>query len=136
ICETFELDEPFREPVGIDRRPAQPHDLRMRRLANRVVVAPELLVDLLARPRADERDADVPRAGGRIVGEARLLAREADHVLREVDDPHRLPPFQHATPHTAAARPRPPHPHPNPRPRPPIPPACTTSETASGIVMK
>src|SRR2546423_13724386 len=53
VGEALELGDLLREPVRIDRRPAQPQDLRGRRLADRVVVAPELFVDLLAGPRAD-----------------------------------------------------------------------------------
>ena len=48
------------------------------------------------------------------------LAREADHVPGEVDDLHRLAHVEHEDLATA----------------PPIAPACRTSDTASGIVMK
>ena len=42
-----------------------------------LVVSPQVLVELLARPYADELDRDVP---------IRLLPGEPDHVVREVDD--------------------------------------------------
>src|SRR6266550_2338716 len=53
----------------------------MRGLAHSLALAEELLVELLAGARADELDRDL--APG-------LLAREPDHVAREVEDPHRL----------------------------------------------
>ena len=53
----------------------------MRGLADGLVLAPELLVQLLAGAHADELDRDLA------VG---LLAREPDHAPREVEDLHRL----------------------------------------------
>ena len=82
----------------------------MRRRVDGLAVVPQLLVQLLARPRADELDRDVALG---------LLAREADHVPREVDDADRL---AHVEDVDVA--------------RPPIAPAWTTSDEASGIVMK
>ena len=59
------------------------------------VLRPELLVQLLARPRADELDRDV-RPG--------LLAREADHRVGEVGDLHRLAHVEHVDLAAAADR--------------------------------
>ena len=57
--------------------------------------ADELLVELLARRRPDELDRDVG---------PRLLPREPDHLLREVDDPHRLAHVEHVDLTAAADR--------------------------------
>src|SRR5579862_10021094 len=60
VGEPLEHSELLRKPIGFDRRAAQPPDLRVRRLAERLLLGPQLLVDLLARPRADEADRNVP----------------------------------------------------------------------------
>ena len=78
------------QPRLVDRRPAQPHDLRVHRVADGLVGVPQHLVQLLARTRADEAHRDVARARLGIVRHPRLLPGEADHVAREVDDLHRL----------------------------------------------
>ncbi len=67
-------------------------DLRVAGIRDRLAVRPELLVELLARPRADELDADVALG---------LLARQLDHVAREIDDAHGLAHVEHE--HLAAA---------------------------------
>ncbi len=69
------------EPLGVDRRPARARDLRVRRRRDLLVRPPELLVQLLARPHADELDRDVALG---------LPAREPDHVARQVEDPDRV----------------------------------------------
>ena len=64
----------------------------MLRRADELAVVPELLVQLLAGAHADELDRDLL---------LRLLAREADHVTRKVEDLHR---FAHVEDvHAAAA---------------------------------
>ena len=68
---------------------------------------PELLVELLARARADELDLDVGLPG------------EADHVLGQLDDLHGLAHVEDVDLAAPADR-----------------PAWTTSDAASGIVMK
>src|SRR5207253_8034117 len=68
------------------RRARRAADLRMRRRPDGLALAEQLLVQLLPRARADERDRHLA---------TRLLARERDHVPREVDDPHRLAHVEH-----------------------------------------
>src|SRR5205814_7012148 len=80
LDQALELGELFIEPPGVDHRPADAADLRMRGREDLLAFAPELLVQLLAGAGADEVDADL----------ACLLARKADHLLREVDDLDRL----------------------------------------------
>src|SRR6266545_2262035 len=79
--EPLELAELLLEPDAVDGRPARPVDLRVPRLGHDLVLTPQLLVQLLARADADELDRHLA------VG---LLAGEADHRSREVDDLHRL----------------------------------------------
>ena len=67
----------------------------MRCGADLLAVGPQLLVQLLARADADERDRDV-RLG--------ILAREADHVDRQVEDLHRLAHVEHVDLAAAADR--------------------------------
>src|SRR5207249_6390336 len=90
VGEALELRQLSGQPLRIDRWPAQPQDLRMRRLADGLVLSPQLLVELLPGPRADVLDRNVGRPGDLVAGKSRLLAREADHVRRQVDDLHRL----------------------------------------------
>src|SRR5581483_4615919 len=81
LDEALELAQLLFEPGGVDRRPRDGEDLRVGRLADRLALAPELLVQLLPGPDADELDRDVA------VG---LLAGEADHLPRELEDRDRL----------------------------------------------
>src|SRR5690349_9112176 len=74
VDEPLELGELVLEPDGVDDRPADAADLGVGRRDYRLPFAPELLVQLLAGPRADELDPDV----------LEVLAREADHLLGEV----------------------------------------------------
>ena len=60
-----------------------------------LALAPQLLVQLLAGAGADELHRNVVRPGLRIRGKTRLLAGEADHVAREIKDPHRLAHVEH-----------------------------------------
>ncbi len=64
---------------------------------DRLAVRPQLLVELLAGPRADELDANVALG---------LLARQLDHVAREIDDAHRLAHVEHEDLAAAADRAR------------------------------
>ena len=73
--------------------------------------AQELLVQLLARAGAGELDRGCPVVG--------LLARQPDHLPRQVEDLHRLAHVQHEQMAAVADA-----------------PACTISATASGMVMK
>src|SRR4051812_15260415 len=76
VDEPLQVGERLLEPRSVDLGPRSAHDLRMRGRPNGLALVPEHLVHLLAGPRAGEDDRDV------------LLAapREADHLLREVDD--------------------------------------------------
>ena len=91
----FELVEPFLEPFRVDGRPRGAEDLRVRCRPDLLAVGPELLVQLLARADADERDRDV---------RLRILAREADHVDGQVEDLHRLAHVEHVDLAAAADR--------------------------------
>ena len=77
----------------VDRRAGRARDLRVRRRVDGLALVPELLVQLLAGPGADELDL-----------RRRLLAGEADHVLGEVDDLHRLAHVEHVDLAAAADR--------------------------------
>src|SRR5581483_6213295 len=89
VDEPLELGELLLEPVVADHGPRGTHDLRVRGGADGLAVVPEHLVDLLARPRAGEDDGHVGLPG------------EANHLLREVEDPDRLAHVEHV--HLAAA---------------------------------
>ena len=82
LDEALENRELGVEPRRLDRWPRDPLDLRVRARRDHLAVADEHLVELLARRRPDHLDRDL--APG-------LLAGEADHVLRQVHDPHGLP---------------------------------------------
>jgi hypothetical protein len=69
------------EPVRVDGGPRDQLDLGVLARRHHLAVPDELLVELLARRRADELDRDLA---------SRLLAREPDHLLGEVDDPDGL----------------------------------------------
>ena len=75
--------------------PAQPQDLRMIGRSGGLALSPQLLVQLLAGPSPDEFDRDVVQPGLAIRRQPRLLAREADHVAREVEDLHGLAHVEH-----------------------------------------
>src|SRR5204863_5670303 len=76
-----ELRQLLIEPCARNRWPRRPQDLRVARRADRLALAPELLVQLLSGLRPDEIDGDL------LLG---LLAGEPDHVPREVEDLHGL----------------------------------------------
>src|SRR5215469_2853228 len=57
--EQLELAELRVEPRGFDRGALEPEDLRVPGRAHGLVVGPELLVQGLTGPRADELDLDV-----------------------------------------------------------------------------
>src|SRR4051794_38374091 len=59
--EVLELRELRLEPGRIDGGPREPQDLRVVAPGDRLVLAPQLLVQLLARTRADDLDRDVAR---------------------------------------------------------------------------
>ena len=82
----LQLRELFLEPIHVDRRTRSTQDLRMRGRPDRLAVRPQLLVQLLSRPHADERDRDLG------VG---LFPGQSDHVAREIQDLHRLAHVEH-----------------------------------------
>ena len=90
-----------------------PHDLRVLRLADLLVAVPELLVHLLAGARADELDLDLASSSSQ-------RARERGSSVGARSTIFTGSPMSRT----------------KTWPRPPIAPACTTSEAASGIVMK
>src|SRR5581483_2338228 len=75
LDEALQLGELVLEPRRLDRRPLHAHDLRVLGRNDDLRLRPELLMQLLAGAHADELDRDVA---------VRLLAREPDHVAREV----------------------------------------------------
>src|SRR5581483_3288809 len=81
LDEPLELGELLFEPGGVDRRPGDGEDLRVRRRGDGLSLAPQLLVQLLPGANADELDRDVA---------VRLLAGEADHLSGELEDRDRL----------------------------------------------
>ena len=94
VGKLLELGELPRQPLGVDRRPAQPHDLRMPGVADGLVVAPQLLVQLLARPHADDpierRSARHLVAGSRgSLPESRIMLRARSRIC------HRLAHVEH-----------------------------------------
>ena len=86
LDEAGQLGELFLEQGRIDVHRRRAPDLRVRGRSGLLAVGPQLLVQLLTRAGADELDRDVP---------ARLLAGEANHVVREVEDLHRLAHVEH-----------------------------------------
>src|SRR4051812_42697025 len=96
LGQALELAEALLEPLGVDRRPSGAHDLRVRGRADHLALVPQHLVDLLTGEDAGEDDRDV-----------RLVAAgETDHLLREVEDAHRLPHVEHVDLAAAAHRAR------------------------------
>src|SRR5581483_1110397 len=94
--EPLELAERLLEPLGIDRGAGGAHDLGVRGGPDHLAVVPEHLVHLLAGPRAGEDDRDL-----RLVA-----ARQADHLLCEIEDADRLAHVEHVHLPAAAHRPR------------------------------
>src|SRR5207302_2620233 len=97
VDEPLQLAERLLEPARVDHLPAHAQDLRMRRLLDRLGLAPEILVELLARPGADELDRNLG------VG---LLAREPNHLLRQLEDLDGLAHVEHEHLATTADRAR------------------------------
>src|SRR6185295_8930675 len=67
LDETLQLAQLLLQPDRVDHRTADSPDLRVGGRNDRLALAPELLVELLSRTRADEVDSDL----------GRVLAREA-----------------------------------------------------------
>src|SRR5437879_6308555 len=79
VGEAFEGADLLLDPFPVDGRPGGAQDLRVARRGDLLLLRPQLFVQLLARAHADVVDRDL-RVG--------LLAGQADHVARKVDDLH------------------------------------------------
>src|SRR5215207_47236 len=84
--EPSDLVERLLLPGRIEARMLGPEDLLRRRRLRPLVRVEQLLVQLLARPRADHLDRDVALG---------LQSGEPDHVVRQLHDPHRLAHLEH-----------------------------------------
>src|SRR5271166_3099713 len=79
--EKIDVSEDALDPLRRNARTLRSHDLLHRRRLRALVGVEQVFVELLARLCPDGRDRDVA---------TRLVAREPNHRLGELEDPHRF----------------------------------------------